>query len=393
MTTRLRYRSTTSLWTAACMVAAAGCASVMSEERVGSLVRSTQTVDSRPIGTPRLTLTAHHDGLGWTVSTQTRVERTSEYRQIQHWQGRRYVFSPLSILPGLIQCPVGLVHLFDKNPTSNILRFGCARLAMFEPLDGVTPLPPTSSSWLETKTAWEPLQHAMIQLLWVGSRQHAVAYALSGDGEADVRLSDLLSRLVVAGVPLNVAHEPAIIMRLRYGDGSMIEQPLTISPRQIQQAFRALPGPIRSEQWASPTIVQVRLNPATMLPHEAEFVRDQLVRSTLQRGMCVVVEELHPHLVDEQQVQYSGVVDESKQVRLGKLLSPSVILIVSAHRSGEGARSIRHMAVQIRNVREGQILGTAYGSSRSDVMLHVVERTLTELDLLMANAPRTGCPL
>jgi hypothetical protein len=112
----------------------------------------------------------------------------------------------------------------------------------------------------------------------------------------------------------------------------------------------------------------------------------------LDRRMCVMTEGLHSHVLDEQRLQYSGVVDERTQVRLGRLLSPSIMLTASINRSGTVADQTRHMVIQIRDVREGHVLGTAHGRSRSEGIADLVQRTVTDLDLLMAKAPRAGCP-
>jgi hypothetical protein len=377
---------------AALIFAVTGCISVMSEERLGTPVETTVVQDEHPVGVPRMTVAVHDDGLGWAIAVETRVERTLEYRAAQQWRGRRYVFSPLSIFPGLIQCPIGLLHLFNDNPENNIFRFGCSRLALFEPLDGVTPMPPTSVSVLEKKTAWEALQHGIIQLEWGGHRHKAVTYVISGGGETDVRLSDLLSQLVLANVPLHGFHMHPLRIRLRYGDGSMVEQMVTVNPNQFDRARRSVVGPIASEQWPSDTVVQIRIQPDGLSLDERELVRDELIGSLIQHRICVVTEGLHSHVLDEQRVQYSGVVDERTQVRLGELLSPSIILTASVGRSGEEPQLAHHMVVQVRDVREGQILGTAHGRSRLDTIVGLVQRTVTELDLLMAKAPKKGCP-
>ena len=374
------------------MLASAGCLSIMREEPVGTSVRTLREVETHAVGAPRIRLDAHGDGLGWALSAETRMARTTEERVVQEWRGRRYVLSPLSIFPGLFQCPVGLLHLFNTNPNSHILSFGCARLVMFEPLDGVTSLPGTLALKQEKKTEWEPLRQGLVQLLWAERPQDAVSYALSDEGTADVRLSDLLSRLWVSDVPFNLHAEQAVVLRLRYGDGTTIEQKVPVSSHHWSHAARLMRRPVAKEEWPSPTILQIQVEGGGITADEAESVREQLARLLLQRRMCVLLEGLHDHLLDEQRVQYSGVVDGNRQVRLGKLLAPSIQLIASAGRSDGGSTSTRQLAVQIRDVREGRIFGAAMGSSRSDLLMHAAERALTELDLLMAKAPKIGCP-
>lgn len=381
-----------SLWVGVCLLMLNGCASMMAEERVGAPVRSEDVREARSIGTPRMTLLTHDDGLGWTVSAEMRTERNTLYQDVQACRGRRYVFSPFSVFPGLFQCPVGLLHLFDDNPTSNILRFGCARLVMLEPLDGVTPLPATTSSRTESVTEWKPLGAAVVQAWLLGQSQEPVSYAMSAEGRTDVRLSDLLSRLVATGGPIAVAHGQTIRVRVRYGDGSHIEEIRPVEGRKILEQLQLIRTPIPSEEWPSPTIIQVRVEPSTIPPQEAALIADRIQRDLLQRRMCVVVEGVQRHLADEWRVQYSGMLADAAQVPLGKFLSPSTIFYVSAARSNEGSDKARRITIELRDVREGRIFGTASGTSRSGNVVHVLERTLTELDLLMAKAPQAGCP-
>jgi hypothetical protein len=248
-------------------------------------------------------------------------------------------------------------------------------------------------SKVSAQTTWEPLQDGMIQLVWPGYQEQPVNYVLSGDGRTDIRLPHLLSRLIVMDKPINAGQSQSVSVRLRYGDGSIIEQAMAVSASQIQQAGRTIRRPIAPDEWPLPVIVQIRVESATVSPQDEALVRVQLTRLMLQRRFCVVFEGLHQHLLDEQRVQYSGAVDSQFQVRLGTLLSPSIILNASSSFVEVGGRPVRHLTVQIRDVREGQIFGTAVGVSRSASVGHAMEGALTELDLLMAGAPRMGCPL
>ncbi len=369
-----------------------GCISLMQERRVGEPQRTEQPVMSRMVGTPRVAFAAHTDGLGWMVTGEMQVERTIIHREVQQWQGHRYVSSPFSVFAGLFQCPVGLIHLFSNNPSNNVLRHGCARLVMFEPLDGVTPLPATNVSRLEMARAWEVLQEGVLEVSVAGRPQQAVHYALSKEGQTDVRFTDLLSRLVISGTPIHVSQAQPVTVRLHYGDGSFIEEHRTIDVPQLQQSVRSLRHALPSEEWPTPPIMQVRMDPASISPAEAESIRSRIQRHMLKRRLCVVTEGLQAHVLDELGVQYSGLVDEATQVRLGKLLAPSIVVVASAARSADASDTTRKMTIELRDVREGKILATASGTTRSGMLVHALERTLTELDLLMAKAPRTGCP-
>ncbi len=383
------HRTLTTLVITIWTFSAGGCLSVIREEPASEPVQTTQVVDVRAVGTPRMVLSTHDDGLGWNVAVESRQLRITDERIVREWRGRRYVFSPLSILPGLFQCPVGLLHLFDKNPSNHVFSFGCARLVMFEPLDGVTSLPATVSVKRDSRTDWEPLREGLVQLSWSGQPHNSVTYALSQDGKADVRLSDLISKLLVDGGAPDFDSEQSVAVRLRHGDGSAIERRIPISSHHLSHAARLMRRPIVQAEWPVPTIVQIKVETAGVTPDEAESVREQLARMLLQRRTCVVLEGLHSHLLDEQLVQHSGTVDGRTQVRLGRLLSPSILLAASASRGDDGSR---RMTVQIRDVREGRIFGAAAGSSRSELLFHAAERALTELELLMAKAPQTGCP-
>lgn len=377
-----------SLWLSVYLLTVNGCVSMMAEERVGPPVRSEDVREARSIGTPHMTLRTHDDGLGWTVGAEMRTERNTLYKTFKHGVGDATCSHHFRYVLACSNVPLDC----DDNPTSNILRFGCARLVMLEPLDGVTPLPATTSSRTESVTQWEPLRAAVVQAWLSGQSQEPVSYAMSAEGRADVRLSDLLSRLVTTGGPVAVTHGQTIRVRVRYDDGSHIEEIRSVEGQKILDLLQLIRPPIPSEEWPSPTIIQVRVEPSTIPPQEAALILDRIQRELLQRRMCVAVEGVQQHLADEWRVQYSGMLAEATQVPLGKLLSPSIIFYVSAARSSEVSDRARRITIELRDVREGRIFGTASGTSRSGNVVHVLERTLTELDLLMAKAPQVGCP-
>lgn len=389
-----RSRSVTLLQGSFCtmiLLGISGCVSILQEERVGPPVRSVEASESRATGVPRLALRPHDDQQGWTVKLDRHTEHASIYKDVQQWRGRRYVFSPLSIVPGLFQCPVGLLHLFDQNPSTNILRFGCARLLMFEPLDGVAPLPPETSVGEESTVEWEPVGHGLLQLMWAARPQYTISYAVPTDGRIDVRLSDLLSRSVSAGPLSQIEQLQAVTFRLRYDDGSHVEETHRLDARQVQHMLSSIRKPLPLEAWPSPLIIQVRVHSANRGSGEDAFLVEHIQRHMLAQTFCVVMDELQSHVRDELKVQFSGVVDDSKQVRVG-LLAPSITLVASTDKQAEASGETRRMVIEFRDMREGKIFATASASSSAGDLRHVLERTLTELDLLMANAPRTGCP-
>lgn len=369
-----------------------GCASIMLEERSGPPMQQLETLETFPVDKPGVHITPHADGLGWLVTAEQQVEHHVRERTSQDWRGRRYVFSPLSLFAGLVQCPIGIFHLFTTNPSNNLFRFGCLRLLMLEPLDGTVALPPTVSSTVRTRTSWEALQQGVVQLVWQQPHPRIVTYALSPQGQADVRLSHALSFLVAAKEPLSLEQDQIWFIRLRYADASPFQEVLAVTSKQLRSANRVVPAPLHFEQWPAPLVLQIKIDRTTMSEEESEIIRDRVAGWALNRQICVVADHLHAPLADEHRIQYSGGVAEQQQVQLGRLLPASVVLTASMSASLEGADTVRHMALRIATVREGQVLDTAYGRSRSEVILHVLEQALIELEVVLANAPRNGCP-
>ena len=289
---------------------------------------------------------------------------------------------------------MGVFHLLTANPSNNAFRFGCSRLSMLEPLDGTVTLPPTISSTVQRRTSWEPLNHGVVQLVWQQAHSRIVTYALSEQGQADIRLPHALSLLMAANKTLPFEQDHTLLVRVRYGEGLSVQQLLPVSSNQMRSARRIIPATLASDKWPAPLVLQIQIDRSTMSAEEGEFIRDRLEGWALHRQFCTVVaEHLHPPLFDEHRIQYSGGADERDQVQLGGLLPASIVLSASMSESLEGTATVRHMALLITMVREGQVLGTAYGSSRSESPLHVLERALTELEMILANAPRGGCPV
>jgi hypothetical protein len=93
-----------------------GCLSIMVEERAGPLVQQLETLETFPIDAPRVQITPHNDGLGWLVTAEQQVEHHVREQTSQDWKGRRYVFSPFSLLAGLVQCPTGFSICSPRIP-------------------------------------------------------------------------------------------------------------------------------------------------------------------------------------------------------------------------------------------------------------------------------------
>lgn len=369
------------------------CASIMLEERSGPLMQQLETLESFPVNEPRVQITPHADGLGWLVTAEQQVEHHEREQTSQHWKGRRYMFSPLSLLAGLVQCPIGIFHLFTTNSSNNLFRFGCFRLLMLEPLDGTVSLPPTISSTVRTRTSWAALQQGVVQLVLQQPHPHMVTYALSRQGQADIRLSNALSVLVAEKEPLSLEHDQTFFIRLRHADAPEFQEVLSVTSKQLQSVNRVVPSPLPFEEWPAPLVLQVKIDRTILSEEEGEFIRDRLAGWALNRQICAIVaDHLYPSLVDEHRIQYSGVVADQQQVQLGRLLPASVLLTASVSESLEGADSVRHMTLKIATVKEGQVLGMAYGRTRSQLILHALEQALIELEVVLANAPLNGCP-
>jgi len=370
------------------VLTAAGCVSYLSEERTGSPTVTAIRVPARSVGPARLTVTPHNDGLGWIVSAERMTIDESLVETSQDWTGRWYVFSPLSIIPGLVQCPIGLVRLFDPNPANKDFRYGCARLAMMEPIEGQVALPPTRSFAIHRKTTWEPLPHGIVQLEWPDSAGGTVTYALGRQGLVDVRLADLLVRTTQS---LPVSAETSLLLRLRYDDGTAVDRTLAVSPAQLLQASTQLPSAVASEVWPTRLILKVQVDSSSGAEREA--VRDRLTSWIIQEGFCAVVgDDLHRPLVDEHRVQYSGSPDGHQAVRLGQLRAPNVLLHAMISNRTEGPDQIKEIALHLTDAQAGKIVAVSKARTRTQVLSNPLDRALADLERMTAYAPRNGCP-
>jgi hypothetical protein len=242
---------------------------------------------------------------------------------------------------------------------------------------------------MRTEVQQNRLAHGMIQLIWPGASQHSAAYSLGADGKAELRLSHLLTLLQLAGTSSQLIEDQSLLIRAYYADGRSLELPVFVTARQLQLAHLQKPSPIEKARWPSPLILQIRIEEQSVPAQEQHFLRDRLTSWAIQRNICTVATEtLQQHLLDEHRIQYDGPISDDRQVRVGQMLPPSVLLTALVERHSLAS----HITLQITSIRYGEILATASVSERSQFTSDGLDTVLSKLDLLMANAAKVGCP-
>ncbi len=373
------------LWTIAFSLS--GCVGFLHEQKTGQPTIEQHLVGTRTVAAPRLTVTEDHDALGWIVAATEEVDRLSEERRTQEWTGRRYVFSPLSLLAGIVQCPFGLLSLFESAPDHNFVRHGCARLLMLEPLAGTVTLPPTLTTRLQTVRERRPFPHGTVQLLWPSLTLDPVTYALDASGTATPRLAHLLAAARATRTLVPDA-DASLTLRFRHGRSSVIEQPLLVSRSQLHHAQQQLPQPVDADRWPTPLILQIRTPQEGLPPELRDRLNDHLTGWALRRGYCTIAtNSLRTLLIDEQQFQYAGTVADQHQVPLGRMLAPTVVLVPSLS-DGPEVRPL----VRILTAKDGEVIASMSADTSTGLTANGLNTMLTHLDLLMAQAPRSGCP-
>ena len=109
----------------------AGCAELV-PELAGPPQTRTFDHDRHPTGHFRIRTEMHPDHLGWTLAIEQATAVTTAIQKETPQQYRRYAFSPLSIVPGLFQCPYGLIKyaLTFGYASDEPMHYGCRRLFM-----------------------------------------------------------------------------------------------------------------------------------------------------------------------------------------------------------------------------------------------------------------------
>ncbi len=368
----------------------AGCFSTLSEERNGSpTIRSTPFLE-RSIGTARMTVTPHDDGLGWRISAERMIAREMLTETSQHWVGRRYLFSPLSVFAGIIQCPIGLLSTLGPHPNKTDRQYGCARLVMMEPLDGEIPLPPTELSEIHRTEAWEPLRNGIVQLNWQNRSGEPSTYALDQTGRVDIRLVHLLAN-TNPEAPLTVTDSPLPLrIRLRDENGASEDREIPVFQTQLRQARSHLPKPIALDKWPSSPIMYVRVDSPDAAAHA---IGDRLRAWLIQQGFCTVAgDPLQFSIIDEQQVQHANSSNDAPAVRPGRLLAPNILLRATVSTHPEALNETRSITVQLINQQEGSVVPTSHGMASTQALDNAIKHTLSDLAVITARAPRHGCP-
>ncbi len=107
----------------------AGCAELV-PETAGHPQTRVFELDRHPTGHVRIRTQPHPNHLGWTLAIEQATAVTTAVQTETPQQYRRYTFSPLSVVPGLFQCPYGMIKnaLTLGYASDEPMRYGCRRL-------------------------------------------------------------------------------------------------------------------------------------------------------------------------------------------------------------------------------------------------------------------------
>lgn len=281
--------------------------------------------DHKPTGSPLVHVIPDSTKTEWTITITQAFETTEEIHTITLQRARRYLFWPLAPLNGIVQCPVSLLlgSLSTHQAWATMREVGCMRLAAMEPLANTTAAQQIVDRQLETHRTTQPVAGAGI--LFRDHETHDPIHALT-DTNGRATLRGMATRPLAGTLTVFVANQ------------IVHEQDLRIAPRARNhlQILRPLPTPL---------ILQI-VSANNM--GVSAGTEDQLCQTLLAQGFIVLPpKEAQDAILDELQFQTTGRVEDSTQVKHGRLLRPTVI--ISATRKDAGPYSI-----QISDVTSGQ---------------------------------------
>ena len=363
----------------------AGCAELV-PELAGPPQTRTFEHDRHPTGHFRIRTEMHPDHLGWTLAIEQATAVTTAIQKETPQQYRRYAFSPLSTVPGLFQCPYGLIKyaLTLGYASDKPMHYGCRRLFMREPLDGFISLPTNVRRTVELTERWEPVKGGVVEVTWEGQAGLLASYPLSGRATV-LRLAHLVRRdqrqaeseRVQAG-KLDVTYRQG-----RHTATTMID----VSPEQLTTAYQSVIHSIPAQRWPDPVVVQVGTLQG-FPPVLEEVTKAALASHFLQAQICFVTDDrTRARITEEQLFQQSGRVSDSQQVAVGHWIPATVLIAGHLDRTN----SWDEAALQISTVPSGDLLGVIR-LPLTDGLNFAFFRTLSEeLRLLTAQAPKTTC--
>ena len=363
----------------------AGCAELV-PELAGPPQTRTFEHDRHPTGHLRIRTEVHPDHLGWTLAIEQATAITTVIQKETPQQYRRYVFSPLSIVPGLFQCPYGVItYAFTLGYASDEpMRYGCRRLLMQEPLRGSISLPSASHRTLELTERWEPVKGGWIEVKWEGQTGLLASYPISARATV-LRLTHLMR---------NDQGQPTS-QRVQTGRLEVFyrQRPLTattmldVSLKQVTKAYRSVTHSIPAKRWPDPLIVQVGTLQG-LPPVLEEVTKAALAGHFLRAQICFVADDpTKARIAEEQHFQLSGRVHDTQQIALGRWI-PATALI-TGHL--DTTQTAPELILQVSSIPSGEVLGTIRLPATSTTAFPIASILSEDLRLLTAQAPKTPC--
>jgi hypothetical protein len=343
-------------------------------------------LDRHPARQLRIRTESHPDKLGWTLAIEQAIVITTAIQTETPQQYRRYVFSPLSIVPGLFQCPYGLIKyaLTLGYASDEPIHYGCRRLLLQEPLQGPISLPSASHRSLELMERWEPVKGGWLEVKWEGQTGFLASYPIS------VRASVLrLAHLVRNGQgPLTLQRTRPRKLEVTYRQGRHTATTvLDVSGKQLVKAYQSVTHSIPAERWPDPLVIHVGTLQG-FSPVLEEVTKAALASHFLHSRICFVGDDpTKARIAEEQQFQLSGRVHDSQQVALGRWI-PATVLI-TGHL--ETAQTTSELVLQVSSIPSGEVLGTIRLPVTPTTAFPMASMLDEDLRLLTAEAPKTSC--
>lgn len=362
----------------------AGCAELVPEVAGPPQTRMFE-FDRHPTGHVRIRTEGHSDHLGWSLAIEQGTAVTTAVQTETPQQYRRYTFSPLSIVPGLFQCPYGMIKnaLTLGFASDEPMRYGCRRLFMREPLQGSIPLPSDIHRTLDLTERWEPVKGGWIDVKWEGQTDLLATYPVSAEGTV-LRLAHLVRN--DQGRPTSQRVQTGRL-EVTYRQGPHTATTIfEVSGKQLAKAYQSVSHSIPAQRWPHPLVVQV----GTLRgfpPVLEEVTRAALASHFLQAQICFIADDpIKARIAEEQRFQLSGRVDDSQQIGVGRWI-PATVLI-TGHL--DTTKSAPEVVVQMSTVHSGEVLGILRLPVTDTTAFPIAAILPEDLRLLTVQAPKSS---
>ncbi len=363
----------------------AGCAELVPEDAGPPQTRMFE-LDRHPTGHVRIRIEPHPDDLGWTLAIEQATAVTTAIQKETPRQYRRYAFSPFSIVPGLIQCPYGLIQyaLTLGYASDEPMRYGCRRFLLHEPLQGTISLPSTSHRTLELTEQWEPVKGGVIEVKWEGKAGLLASYPIPVRATV-LRLAHLV-RNDQGRLPSQRVQKGRLEVSYRQGPHTATTI-FEVSGKQLAKAYHSVTHSIPAQHWPDPLVVQVGTLQG-FSPVLEEVTKAAFARHFLQAQICFVADDpTKARIAEEQQFQLSGRVHDNQQIALGRWIPATVLITGHLDRTNTWDEA----ALQISTLPSGELLGVIRLPPTDEPNVPFLHALSEELRFLTAHAPRTPC--